>query len=112
MQIWEQRQRRFVWLIGRALAASTLLMASPALSASPLPRDTAVAIYFTDEAGNTKPYLFYDVDAPFQMSLCKARLDYLTKKFYRITRSNPDFKGKTAVSSACVRIDGFDYGSN
>ena len=103
-------------LRANAAALATALVLSLAMpivvqAATPLPRDTAVAIWFADEAGNTKPYLFYDANAPFQMSVCKARLEYLTKMFYRMTRKNPDFKGKKAVKSECVRIDGFDYGS-
>jgi hypothetical protein len=95
-------------------AATTLWLAvatSASVSQSALPRDTAVAIYFADESGETKPRLFYDLNAPFQRSDCEARLEYLTKMFYRMTRANPDFKGKTAVRSACVRIEGFDYDS-
>ena len=35
---------------------------------------------------------------------CDARLDYLTKMFFRMTRQNPDLKDKTAVRSACVPV--------
>lgn len=100
------------FLSGAMGAAICLAMMTPAAhGATALPHDTAVAIYFTDGNGETKPYLFYDLNQPFQMSVCQARLDYLTKMFYRMTRKNPDFEGKTAVRSACVRIEGFDYGS-
>lgn len=95
--------------VAGAAVAGVMLAMPPALAVTALPHDTAVAIYFADESGNTKPYLFYDLKQPFQMSVCEARLDYLTKMFYRMTRTNPDFEGKTAVRSACVRIEGFDY---
>ncbi|WEK06615.1 MAG: hypothetical protein P0Y65_10345 [Candidatus Devosia phytovorans] len=100
-------------LPGGFLLAAVIACATPstATAQTPLPHDTALAIYFADEQGVTKPYLFYDANLPFQMSMCEARLDYLTKQYYRMTRSNPDFKGKTAVRSACVRIEGFDFGS-
>jgi hypothetical protein len=71
-----------------------------------------VAIYFVEADGSTKPYLFHDLNAPLPRWSCEARLDYLTKMFYRMSRSNPDLKGKKAARSACVRVEGFDFGSN
>jgi hypothetical protein len=66
---------------------------------------TAVAIYFVEADGSAKPYLFYDANAPLPRWSCEARLDYLTKMFFRMSRSNPDLRDKQAVRSACVPID-------
>ena len=97
--------------VGAATVVWLVAATSASISQTALPRDTAVAIYFADESGETKPYLYYDLSAPFQRSDCEARLEYLTKMFYRMTRANPDFKGKTVVRSACVNIEGFNHGS-
>ncbi|MCS6759978.1 MAG: hypothetical protein MO852_14330 [Candidatus Devosia euplotis] len=70
-----------------------------------------VAIYFQEADGSTKPYLFHDLNNPLLRWYCEARLDYLTKKLYRMSRSNPDLKGKKAVRSDCARVEGFDFGS-
>ena len=79
---------------------------------TPLPFDAALVIYFADESGKVEPHRFYDGTRPFQMSMCKARLEYLTKMFYRMTRKDPSVKGKTAVRSACERVKALDLGSN
>lgn len=65
---------------------------------------TAVAIWFTEADGSAKPYYFHDLNNPLPRWSCDARLDYLTKKFFRMSRSNPDLKNKTAVRSACVPV--------
>lgn len=65
---------------------------------------TAVAIWFIEDDGSAKPYYFHDLNNPLPRWLCDATLEHLTKKFYRMTRSNPDFKGKKAVRSACVPV--------
>ena len=70
-----------------------------------------VAIYFQEADGSTKPYLFHDPNNPLPRWSCEARLDYLTKMFYRMSRSNSDLKGKKAVRSSCERVAGFDFGS-
>lgn len=65
---------------------------------------TAVAIWFAEADGTAKPYYFHDLNNPLPRWSCDARLDYLTKMFYRMTRSNPDLKNKKAVRSACVPV--------
>ena len=70
-----------------------------------------VAIYFEEPDGSTKPYLFHDINNPLLRWSCEARLDYLTKMFYRMSRTNPDLKGKAAVRSACVSVAAFDFDS-
>lgn len=65
---------------------------------------TAVAIWFVEADGSTKPYYFHDRAQPLPRWSCDARLDYLTKMFFRMTRQNPDLKDKTAVRSACVPV--------
>ena len=65
---------------------------------------TAVAIWFVETDGSTKPYYFHDPAQPLPRWSCDARLDYLTKMFFRMTRQNPDLKDKTAVRSACVPV--------
>jgi hypothetical protein len=101
---------RRAWLVAAGLAVAAALTPSPVFADQN--EATAVAIYFVEADGSTKPYLFYDINAPFPRWSCEARLDYLTKKFYTMSRSNPDLKGKTAVRSACVRIEGFDFESH
>ncbi len=64
----------------------------------------AVAIWFVEEDGSTKPYYFHDINSPLPRWSCEARLDYLTKMFFRMTRDNPDLKNKQAVRSACVPV--------
>ena len=86
-----------------ALIAAATLFASQAAKADQN-AETAVAIWFVEADGSEKPYYFYDINAPFPRWSCEARLDYLTKMFYRMTRSNPDLKDKKAVRSACVPI--------
>ena len=65
---------------------------------------TAVAIWFAGADGSAKPYYFHDLNNPLPRWSCDARLDYLTKMFYRMSRSNPDLKNKKAVRSACVPV--------
>lgn len=65
---------------------------------------TAVAIWFTEADGTAKPYYFHDLNNPLPRWSCDARLDYLTRMFYRMSRSNPDLKNKKAVRSACVPV--------
>ena len=68
----------------------------------------AVAIWFVEADGSTKPYYFHDLNNPLPRWSCEARLDYLTKMFFRMTRSNPDLKDKQAVKSDCVAVSAID----
>jgi len=102
------KPRRHIWLACIAVAG----LMTPSVAMADQNEVVAVAIYFVEADGTTKPYLFHDLNNPMPRWSCEPRLDYLTKKFYRMTRSNPDLKGKTAVRSACVRLEGFDYGAN
>lgn len=68
----------------------------------------AVAIWFVEADGSTKPYYFHDLNNPLPRWSCEARLDYLTKKFFRMTRSNPDLKDKQAVKSDCIAVSAID----
>ena len=63
--------------------------------------------------GKVKPTLFRDQDGDMDKASCNARLEYLTKKFYRMVRNNlHEFDGMKLVKSACVDVDTFDFGSN
>lgn len=102
-----QKPSLTIWLTGVALAAMLL----PNAALADQNEAVGVAIYFANEDGTTKPYLFHDLNAPMPRWSCEARLDYLTKMFYRMSRSNPELKGKKAVRSACERVQGFDFGN-
>ena len=94
------------------VAASLMIAASmPSVALGDQNEVVGVAIYFQEADGSTKPYLFHDPAKPLLRWSCEARLEYLTKMFYRMSRSNPDLKGKKAVRSACARVEGFDFGS-
>ena len=71
--------------------------------------EVAVAIYFQGADGKIEPELFHDAKAPLLRWSCEARLDYLTKKFYRTIRSNVELRAKLedkqAVRSSCVKLD-------
>ena len=97
-----------IWRRGvlAGLVAAGLLAPLPALADQN--EATAIAIWFVEADGSAKPYYFYDINAPFPRWSCEARLDYLTRKFFRMTRSNPDLKDKTAVRSACVAVRDID----
>jgi hypothetical protein len=72
-----------------------------------------VGMYFADASGKIKPTLFSEPGNLMDLAVCKARLDYLTKKFYRMVRKNMhEFDGMKLVKSECARVDTFDYGSN
>lgn len=87
------------------LAASVLTMLAAVPPAVANQNEaTAVAIWFVEADGSTKPYYFHDPAKPLPRWSCDARLDYLTKMFFRMTRKNPDLKDKTAVRSACVPV--------
>ena len=91
-------------LLGVGVAIALLMAAwAPAASADQN-EATAVAIWFVETDGSTKPYYFHDPAQPLPRWSCDARLDYLTKMFFRMTRQNPDLKDKTAVRSACVPV--------
>lgn len=64
----------------------------------------AVAIWFAEADGSAKPYYFHDLNNPLPRWSCEARLDYLTKMFFRMSRENPDLKNKQAVRSACFPV--------
>ena len=100
-------QRRRNLGLACALVAAMLLPSavSAAPKVTPLPYDAVLVIYFAGSDGKLEPHRFYDGDHPFQMSMCKARLDYLTKVFYRATRKDPSVKGKKAVRSACEYVN-------
>ena len=101
----------------RLIATVTLTVIAAILALSPLAAGAdenvavGVAIYFEEAGGSIKPYLFHDPANPLPRWSCEARLDYLTRMFYRISRSNPDLKGKTAVRSTCATVEGFDFSS-
>lgn len=92
-----------------SLAVTSVLL--PSAASADQNEVVGVAIYFEEADGSVKPYLFHDVNNPLLRWSCEARLDYLTKMFYRMSRSNPDLKSKKAVRSACVAVEGFDFGS-
>lgn len=81
-----------------------LLVLAPASASANQNEAVAVAIWFVEDDGSTKPYYFHDLNNPLPRWSCEARLDYLTKQFYRMTRSNPDLKKKQAVRSDCVPV--------
>ena len=89
------------WWVAGLLAVATL---GPATASADQNEPTAVAIWFVEEDGSTKPYYFHDPANPMPRWSCVPRLDYLTKMFFRMTRQNPDLKDKTAVRSACVPV--------
>lgn len=93
------------------LAGALIGFLAPAVALADQNEVVGVAIYFEEADGSTKPYLFHDLNNPLLRWSCEARLDYLTKMFYRMSRSNPDLKGKKAVRSSCERVEGFDFGS-
>ena len=92
------------------LSAAAMLF-TPTVAMADQNEVVGVAIYFAEADGSTKPYLFHDLNGPLPRWSCEARLDYLTKMFYRMSRSNPDLKGKKAVRSACVRVECFNFDS-
>ena len=98
-------------LPGLALAGLMIAAGMPGVALGDQNEVVGVAIYFQEADGSTKPFLFHDLNRPLLRWSCEARLDYLTKMFYRMSRSNPDLKGKKAVRSACVRVEGFDFDS-
>ena len=93
---------------GLKFVMAGMLVALTAMVTAPARADqneaTAVAIWFVEADGSTKPYYFHDPAKPLPRWSCDARLDYLTKMFFRMTRQNPDLKDKTAVRSACVPV--------
>jgi hypothetical protein len=86
------------------LGAALLPIVIPVAARADQNEATAVAIWFVEADGSAKPYYFHDPSHPMPRWSCDARLDYLTKKFFRMTRSNPDLKDKKAVKSACVAV--------
>ena len=86
------------------LGAALLPLIAPVAAKADQNEATAVAIWFVEADGSAKPYYFHDPSNPLPRWSCDARLDYLTKKFFRMTRSNPDLKNKKAVKSACVAV--------
>jgi len=105
------RQLSRTSLSGLAIAGFILAAAIPTPAWADQNEVVGVAIYFEEADGSTKPYLFHDLNNPLPRWSCEARLDYLTKMFYRMSRSNPDLKDKKAVRSACVAVEGFDFSS-
>ena len=93
-----------------ALAGFMIAVSVPGVAFGDQNEVVGVAIYFEEADGSTKPFLFHDLNNPLPRWSCEARLDYLTKVFYRMSRSNPDLKGKKAVRSDCARVEGFDFG--
>jgi hypothetical protein len=89
---------------GMVLALVLALAGSPLAARADQNEATAVAIWFVEADGSAKPYYFHDPNAPLPRWSCAARLDYLTRMFFRMTRSNPDLKDKQAVRSACVAV--------
>lgn len=89
---------------GLSACAMTALVWMPMPANANQNEAVAVAIWFVEEDGSTKPYYFHDLNAALPRWSCEARLDYLTKMFFRMTRDNPDLKNKQAVRSACVPV--------
>jgi hypothetical protein len=68
---------------------------------------------FQAEDGSLQPAFFIEPEGSSTLALCKARLEYLTKKFYRMVRNNlPEFDGMKLVKSECATAENFDLGSN
>ena len=85
------------------------MTSAPALAAG----GYGVGMYFADASGNVKPTLFSDPGNTMDLATCKARLEYLTKKFYRMVRNNlHEFDGMKLVRAECAKVDNFDFGSN
>ncbi len=89
------------------LATALIGLGLPSAASADQNEAVAVAIYFTEADGSAKPYYFHDINNPLPRWSCEARLEYLTKMFYRSSRSNPDLKGKQATRSACVALTDF-----
>jgi hypothetical protein len=94
--------------ISSAVAVCLAGMMVPHVAHADQNEAVAVAIWFVEADGSTKPYYFHDLNNPLPRWSCEARLDYLTKQFYRMTRSNPDLKDKQAVKSGCVAVSAID----
>ncbi|MBJ3786870.1 hypothetical protein [Devosia sediminis] len=91
-----------------AVVFSVTAALAPVAASADQNEATAVAIWFVEEDGSTKPYYFHDPANPMPRWSCEPRLDYLTKMFFRMTRQNPDLKDKTAVRSACVPVSSIE----
>lgn len=97
---WMLKSARQAVILGAAL----LPFVAPVAARADQNEATAVAIWFVEADGSAKPYYFHDLRNPLPRWSCDARLDYLTKMFFRMSRTNPDLKGKKAVKSACVPV--------
>ena len=96
----------------KTLLAAIALMAATSASAL-ADSGYGVGMYFADANGNIKPTLFSDQNGNMDKAVCVARLEYLTKKFYRMVRNNMhEFEGMKLVKSECAKVDNFDFGSN
>ena len=72
-----------------------------------------IGMYFADADGKVTPTLFSEPNGTMDLASCRARLEYLTKKFYRMVRNNMhEFDGMKLVKSECAKVDNFDFGSN
>ncbi|MBK1794689.1 hypothetical protein JHL21_09255 [Devosia sp. WQ 349] len=89
-----------------ACVALVMLGAASSVTAAQADQNeaVAVAIWFVEADGTSKPYYFHDLNNPLPRWSCEARLDYLTKLHFRNTRSNPDLKNKQATRSSCVPV--------
>jgi hypothetical protein len=98
----------------RTTLAALLMVCAAAMSAPALADSGyGVGMYFADANGKVTPTLFSDQNGTMDLAVCKARLEYLTKKFYRMVRNNMhEFDDMKLVKSECAKVDNFDFGSN
>ena len=95
---------RFRLKLWTASVVCLAAMSAPQAAQADQNEVVAVAIWFVEADGSSKPYYFQDADDLLPRWSCEARLDYLTKNFFRMTRSNPELKDKQAVRSDCVPV--------
>ena len=89
-----------------ALIIGALAMVTAPVFAAP---GFGVAMHFADAEGSVTPSLFTGQEGTMDSAVCEARLEYLTKKFYRMVRNNlHEFDGMKLVKSECVKASTFD----
>ena len=74
-------------------------------TAQDLKIDTAIAIYFAEGDGLSKPYYFSLSGELTQMVICKASFDSQKSRILTALRNHPDFKQRTPVAAACTRTN-------
>ena len=91
--------------IAALIVGAALVLAAP-VAAAP---GYGVAMHFADAEGTVTPALFTGQEGTMDSAVCEARLEYLTKKFYRMVRNNlHEFDGMKLVKSECVKASTFD----